>query len=121
MTKGKAMKQTIILKGIDADASLRNQISETIDHSLDHAKVNVDFVTVRVSDINGPRGGSDKHCQIHLKLFGLPNIVISETSNSVGKSITRAAQKIERVAKRALKQANNVHSINVPVLRRIAA
>jgi len=34
------------------------------------------LVIVRLSDINGPRGGNDKRCHVQLIVDGMPNIVI---------------------------------------------
>ena len=36
-------------------------------------------VAVRLSDINGPKGGLDKHCHLQLRLRGLPDIVVKDT------------------------------------------
>lgn len=115
------MTPTIIAKGIDASQSLRQYIEERLDHALSRAKDSIHFVTVRLTDLNGPtRGGKDKRCQIHLKLPGLPNVVVSEVSANINSAIDRAVQRMSQVVDRALERAKEIPPVNVSVLRRIA-
>lgn len=116
------MTPTIIAKGIDAGQSLREFICETVDSALDWAQGSIHFVTVRITDLNGPKkGGKDKRCQIHLKVPGMPNVIVSEVSSSLTSAIGRAAQRASYVVERALERAKEIPPINVPVLRRVAA
>ncbi|MEA5097021.1 MAG: HPF/RaiA family ribosome-associated protein [Burkholderiaceae bacterium] len=115
------MTPTIIAKGIDASQSLREYISETVDSALDWAQDSIHFITVRITDLNGPqKGGKDKRCQIHLKVPGMPNVIVSEVSSSLTSAIGRAAQRASYVVERALERAKEIQPINVPVLRRVA-
>ncbi len=114
------MTPTIIAKGIDASQSLREYISETVDSALNWAQGSIHFITVRITDLNGPKGGKDKRCQIHLKVPGMPNVIVSEVSSSLSSAIDRAAQRASHVVGRVLERAREVQPINVPVLRRIA-
>ncbi len=114
------MTPTIIAKGIDASQSLREYISETVDSALYWAQDSIHFITVRITDLNGPKGGKDKRCQIHLKVPGMPNVIVSEVSSSLSSAIGRAAQRASNVVERALDRAKEIQPINVPVLRRIA-
>lgn len=114
------MKPTIIAKGIDASQAMREYIRETVDSALSWTQDSIHFITVRITDLNGPKGGKDKRCQIHLKLPGLPNVVVSEVSGSLSSAIERAAQRASQVAGRVLERAKAIQPINVPVLRRIA-
>lgn len=113
------MKSTIIAKGIDASQALRDYISERMEAALFHAKDSINYITVRISDMNGPKGGVDKRCQINLTLPGLPAVVVSEVSASINSAIDRAADRAARVVERVLSRANAIQPINVPVLRRI--
>lgn len=113
------MKSTIIAKGIDASQALRDYISERMDDALFRAKDSINYITVRISDMNGPKGGIDKRCQVNLSLPGMPAVVISEVSASIDSAIDRAAQRAARVVERILRRANAMQPINVPVLRRI--
>lgn len=113
------MKSTIITKGIEAGQSWREYIMERMDAALIYAEDSIHFITVRLSDTNGPRGGVDKRCQIHLKPTGLPAVIVTEVSTSVSDAIDRAMERAARVVKRTLERANAIQPINVPVLRRI--
>ena len=115
------MTPTIIAKGVDASQSLREYIEERLEHALSHAMDSIHFVTVRLTDLNGPkRGGRDKRCQIHLKLPGLPNVIVSEVSGNITKAIDRAVQRVSHVVEKAIDRANEIPPVNVSVLRRIA-
>ena len=59
-------------------------------------------VTVRLSDINGPRGGEDKRCHIALRLKGLPRLVIEDTEADLYVAIDRAAERAGRTLARRL-------------------
>lgn len=113
------MKSMIIAKGIDASQSLRDYISDRIDEALSCAQDSIHYITVRISDMNGPKGGIDKRCQINLKLPGLPAVVVSEVSANINGAIDRAAQRAGKVVERIMRRAQAIPSINVPVLRRI--
>jgi putative sigma-54 modulation protein len=113
------MKSNIIAKGLDASQALREYIMERVNDALDRAQESISFITVRISDLNGPKGGVDKRCQIHLKLSGLPAFVVTEVSASINNAIDRAAQRTAKVVERILSRANAVQPIRVPVLRRI--
>lgn len=114
------MESTIIAKGIDASQSFRQYISERVDEALSRAQDSIHFITVRLSDLNGPKGGVDKRCQIQLKLSGLPTVIISEVSASIDSALDRALERASRVVERVLERAQEFQPINVPVLRRIA-
>ena len=114
------MTPTIIAKGVDASQALREYIRDSVDSALNWTQDSIHFITVRVTDLNGPKGGKDKRCQIHLKLPGLPNVVVSEVSASLSSAIDRAAQRASHVVSRVLERAKEIQPINVPVLRRIA-
>ena len=115
------MKSTIIARGIDASQSLRDYIMDCVDAALLHVEDSIHSITVRISDLNGPKGGVDKRCQIQLKIPGRPEMVVSEVSDSLTAAIYRAAQRAGRAVGRALERANELQPVNVPVLRRVGA
>lgn len=59
-------------------------------------------VTVRVADINGPRGGVDKQCRIVVKLRPGGEVVIEDTASDLETAIDRGADRVQRAVVRAL-------------------
>lgn len=59
-------------------------------------------VQVRLSDVNGPRGGDDKQCQINVRLPGQPSLVIEETRSDLYGAIDRATQRVSHTINRKL-------------------
>ena len=62
----------------------------------------VERVSVRVRDVNGPRGGVDKACTIKVVLTGLPSVVIDEQSASLQAAMDGALQRTERAVRRSM-------------------
>ncbi len=57
--------------------------------------------SVRVEDVNGPRGGVDKRCRIKVVLVGLPTVVVEEHHQSLKGAIDKALARMERTVRRA--------------------
>jgi ribosome-associated translation inhibitor RaiA len=59
---------------------------------------------VRLTDINGPRGGVDKRCQIDLSLAGQNDIVIEDIQTNLYFAIDRASDRCARTLIRRLER-----------------
>ena len=57
---------------------------------------------MRLSDINGPRGGADKCCHIQVVLPHLPDVVIEDIEMDLYAAIDRAADRAGRTVGRRL-------------------
>ncbi len=62
-------------------------------------------VLVRLGDLNGPRGGIDKFCRIHVYLVDAPAAVIHDIGVDLYDVIDRAAERAGRAVSRHLDQA----------------
>ena len=63
----------------------------------------VGSLTVRLSDVNGPRGGRDQRCAIAVRLTGLKRlIVVEELDVDVAAAIARAADRVARAVGRGV-------------------
>lgn len=72
-------------------------------------------VLVRLSDINGPRGGNDKCCLIQVKLSGQPDLVIADNRSDLYQAIDRASARVGPAVSRRLKrQRRNLRSRSAP-------
>ncbi len=59
---------------------------------------------IRLADINGPRGGVDKRCQVELTMAGQCNIVIEDTQADLYFAIDRACERAMRTLNRRLER-----------------
>lgn len=67
-------------------------------------------VKVQLSDINGPRGGVDKRCQLALSTVGAPDVVVittlaSDWRTALDLSLGRATRALTRALRRQQKPA----------------
>ena len=68
----------------------RDYIARKLGMKIGKFVASIERITVRLSDINGPRGGHDQRCQIKVVLSGLPSIVVSDTNSTLPRTIDRA-------------------------------
>jgi ribosome-associated translation inhibitor RaiA len=57
-----------------------------------------------MQDVNGPRGGIDKKCQVMVNLRKMNPIVVSAQSTAVSKAIAEAITKAKRTTNRKIKR-----------------
>jgi CBS domain-containing protein len=62
----------------------------------------VERTSVRVEDVNGPRGGVDKRCRIKVVLSGLPSVVVDERQPSLQAALDGAIDRIGRAVREAV-------------------
>jgi ribosomal subunit interface protein len=82
--------------------ALRGYAERRLGLALNHARDHIHRIEVRLSDINGPRGGSDKRCQIVVTLGKFPSVVIEDTECDLYVAIDRASERIGRAVARRL-------------------
>ena len=84
----------------DARARLRRRLG------LKLAKFarSVERLSVRVTDVNGPRGGVDQVCRINVVLIGLPPVVVEERAAARDTAIDRAIVGAERAVRRSVQR-----------------
>ena len=73
------MQIDIRSRGFALTHALREYVERRLRFALVHAGDRVRRVAVRLTDVNGPRGGNDKRCRIQVTLNGFPTVVIEDT------------------------------------------
>lgn len=97
--------QTIIQsRGFVLTDALYEYTQKRLAYAVSFARDYIQHITVRLSDINGPRGGEDKRCKLVLKMQGMPNVVIEDTESNLYTAIDRAVERASRTLARALKR-----------------
>ena len=69
--------------GHDIDPGLRDWVYERISRQLGKYATHIERIQVRFGDENGPKGGVDKVCMVHLVLSKLPPIVVEVRSGLI--------------------------------------
>lgn len=90
------MKIEIRGHGMELTEALKRHTEHRLGLALDHHQANIDQVQVRLSDINGPKGGVDKECHVTAWLrVGHQVINISEQSSDMYASIDTAMDRVK--------------------------
>lgn len=93
----------VIRSGHAAPAAIAAQARRRFEFALGRFGARVRSLTVRLSDLNGPKGGVDKQCRVAIRLDGTKRtIVIEHTDQSAVAAIDRAAERAARAVARAL-------------------
>ncbi len=96
------MRLDIQARGFDLTEGLRGHTERRLQFALNWASHDVRTVSVRLFDINGPRGGSDKRCRIQIPLSGWQDVVIEDTQSDLYVAIDRAAERTGRTLDRRI-------------------
>ena len=77
-------------------------------HALGRFGHAVQSVTVRLSDINGPRGGADKLCRIVIQMKSR-SIVMEELGNDMRRVIDRLSERVQFNVSRQMEKISRVN------------
>lgn len=102
----------IIFESRDADAAQMRDLSVArLRFALRRLAAFVPHAKVQFSDINGPRGGIDKRCQVELKTDNAGTFVISSLARdwrtALDRSLSRATRALTRSLQRVQKPVRN--------------
>jgi putative sigma-54 modulation protein len=95
------MRIHIQAKGFELTPALKAHTERRLQLSLSWAIDTVKNIDVRLSDINGPRGGNDKRCAIQFKL-GEQTLLIQDTDADLYIAIDHAADRCKHTALRRI-------------------
>lgn len=87
--------------------ALRDHVKRRLAFALSTRDEHIRRVVVRLSDINGPRGGDDKQCRIQVILNHLRDVIIEDTEADMYAAIDRAADRAGRTVGRRLSRQRN--------------
>ncbi|HEY0939987.1 MAG TPA: hypothetical protein VGE08_07825 [Steroidobacter sp.] len=89
---------------VDLSREERARIRHSLGAKLGKYATSIERVTVRVRDVNGPRGGIDKLCRIKVVLSGLPSVVFESRALSLKPAINGALSGTERAVRRSVQR-----------------
>jgi len=96
------MQMDIQSQGFTLTDGLSDYLKKRLIYALNHGDEYISRVTVRLSDINAPRGGADKRCFIEVRLKQKTAVAIEDTEADFYVAIDRAAERVGRTLSRRL-------------------
>ena len=103
-TSASSTPANIRVDGVAMDENDRAYIRRRLGEKLGRYASAIERVTVRVRDINGPRGGVDLLCRIKVVLSGLPSVVVEHEAALLRPALTRALRTVERTVRQTLQR-----------------
>ena len=96
------MKIDIQARDFRLTDSMLTYVKDRINYLFSSRFNQIQKITVRLSDVNGPRGGMDKRCQVKVTLPRLNQIVIDDVQADLYVAIFRAMDRASRTVNRRI-------------------
>lgn len=96
--------------GVEIDRADRDYLQRKLGRKLGKFGADIERVSVRIEDINGPRGGGDKRCRIKAVLRGLPPVVVEEQHSALQAAMDGALERVAHTVTRQLQRRRQVKS-----------
>jgi CBS domain-containing protein/ribosome-associated translation inhibitor RaiA len=90
--------------GTELDFEDREYLRRKLGRRLGKFAPSIERVSVRIEDVNGPRGGLDKRCRIKVVLSGLPSVMVEEQRPDLQPAMDGALARTERAVRRTLQR-----------------
>ena len=87
------MRIDIQAQGFALTQSIQSHVQRRIEFALDRLRGRVRRVCVRLSDVNGRRGGIDKRCQLQVQLADTRDVVVADVQRDLYVAMTRAVDR----------------------------
>jgi len=92
------------MRGINyqLDDTLKDHIQRRADFALGRFAARIQRLTVRLTDVNGPRGGIDKRCRIAIDLVPSGTVMIEDRGDNPFTLVADLAKRAQRAVRRNL-------------------
>ena len=109
------MELSVRTRSIELTDELRDLVSKRMQLSLDTFGDRIDDTFVYLIDLNGPRGGVDKLCQITVRAHGVGDVVVREAAATVIAALNRAARRAKYRVSESLQQAEDASTLPLSI------
>lgn len=88
--------------GLPLSDAMTEFLHRRLHFAFDRVGETVRRVVVRLSDVNGDRGGIDKRCHLQVQLQRMPDVLIEDVQPDLHVAITRAVDRAARTITRRM-------------------
>ena len=99
------MKIEVRFRDLESSEALKSHAVRRVEMSLDRFADELTEVVVQLSDVNGPKGGLDKKCQLTLRGPKLGAFTVYELSGDVASAVDAACELASRTVARELERS----------------
>jgi ribosome-associated translation inhibitor RaiA len=103
--KEEPMTARVRFRGIESSAALREHATRRVHLQLSRFGQQITAVSVFVTDVNGPRGGTDKQCHVTIRGGRLGVVDLTETHADPFAAVDLALERASRAVGRSLERA----------------
>lgn len=89
---------------VRVDEADRDYIRRKLGRKLGKFDSAVERVSVRIEDVNGPRGGLDKRCRIKITLRGMASVAVEQQHSALQAAIDGALDRAGRTVTRQMQR-----------------
>lgn len=112
------MQTDIQSRTVEITDELRERVERRLRFALDAFGDHVGTVKVQLEDLNGPRGGIDKRCQISVAVHGAGSLTFRVSASTINEAIGRATRRLKYRVSDCLRQiqqpeTNSIRHIGV--------
>ena len=102
------MELSIRTRDVELTDALREQITRRVEFAFDTFEDYIEDAFVYLMDLNGPKGGVDKLCQIIVRARGLGELPVRETGTTLQAAINRATRRLKYRLSEALRTSDTI-------------
>lgn len=98
------MEIVVQLRDVQVDGQLDTHVRERMQFAIGQHEEQIDRVKVTLQDVNGPKGGRDKRCQVQVRLRPRGDVVVEELGDDLYAAASHAADRIKVAVARELER-----------------
>jgi hypothetical protein len=98
-------------------SELRDLAERRVRFVLRRLRALVPRAEIQMSDVNGPRGGIDKRCQVELRTDGAGSVVVASVAGDWRTALDRALARAARFLMRQVRRSSDARRLRQRVVR----
>ncbi len=103
---GDEMKLRLVSRGVEVTSDLNDYVRRRIHFALGRFAGKIRSVTIRLVDVNVPRGGIDKCCDIRVNIGLRQEVIVRERQANIHAAVAFAVERADRAVQRQLQSGN---------------
>lgn len=105
------MKIDIRFRGLEPSDALRDHAVRRIHFHLSRFGKEISSIQLRISDVNGPKGGLDKECQVTVRGRRIGSVMIDDLSGDAHSAVDMAVERAGRTLGRELERVRAARTL----------